>query len=1090
MGLDFRREAISFALEFPLGMPAIILGVIYVGLIAYAVWIRREDFQKLNRTTWLMFGAVLIAIFPAHAFLILHRAQLGVLPTTPVGVLPSAPAISLLGSTLVMAVAIWLGPGPGLVANLVAGLAWVRFYPLTFTDLLALSTWGFAVGICLHQSYKGELFDMLRRPIVCLPLTALVPVFLFSLSRLAVNLPAGGLQAVDYMVTIWIQDFPLWLLTGAGLGLIFQTVFFNPAWRPHLSSDKVSVYSRSLRARLMILTIPLVILSIILSVLAVTSRAINLARDQSLAEMQRNAANAAEGISHFHYTGLNLLSTFAENPALLDPAQRQQTLEVDRQVVAFFQELLLVDATHKIVEAVPLGVQDNHLTTEELLLVEQASEFAISQVTHLMPLPFDRYGLTIVQPVLAPGESTPSLFLLGRVQLNINPEVSRALDALQATRGSGAGFILDGRGLIIAHPDDKFVLRPWRANAEAPRYQVEVGVAYDDVDPAGERVLTYILDVIGTPYQVVMQLPFTVVLETATFIASPLLLVQLLVSAILLVALPFFTARIIQPLNSLAEAANRIARGNLRIPVTISGEDEVAQLGRAFEQMRLRLRARLNDLSLLLNIAQSVSATLDLDRGVQPILEGALEETEASVARFILLRSTDRPERVYSAGDDNEAFVELDRAFAKVLTRRHELLVIQDLSQAQGTAASAGSLCSVAIFPVRIQNNTVAVFWIGSTEVNAFDDARVNFLSTLASQAAVLVQNARLFQSAEGGRRRLAAILASTTDAILVTDSKSRILLTNPAARQLLALDEEASGQSVMSLSIPESLIEALSRSDDEQQPPTVEVPFEDGRTFYASIAPIAGSEGVTFGKVVVLRDVTHFKELDEMKSEFVATVSHDLRAPLTFIRGYATMLRMVGDLNDKQHDYLERILGGIDQMSALIGDLLNLRRIEAGVGIRQEECRLGLILVEAVDTMRARATTKGITLRLEPTEGSPTVAGDRTLLRQAISNLVDNAIKYTPSGGQVSVGLDMTDVEAVIRITDTGIGIAPEDQVRLFEKFYRIKRRETGNVQGTGLGLALVKSIVERHNGRVWVESSLNQGSTFYVALPLPEQA
>ena len=251
---------------------------------------------------------------------------------------------------------------------------------------------------------------------------------------------------------------------------------------------------------------------------------------------------------------------------------------------------------------------------------------------------------------------------------------------------------------------------------------------------------------------------------------------------------------------------------------------------------------------------------------------------------------------------------------------------------------------------------------------------------------------------------------------------------------------------------------------------------------------PEAERQGQVVGRVAVLRDVTHFKELDEMKSEFVATVSHDLRAPLTFIRGYTTMLTMVGDLNEKQHDYLDRILDGITQMSALIDDLLNLGRVEAGVGVRQEPCRLGLILVEAVDTMRARAVTKGITLRLRPAQGAPVIVGDRTLLRQAVGNLVDNALKYTPVGGAVNVGLEVNDPdhEAVIHITDTGIGIAPEDRLRLFEKFYRIKRRETGEIPGTGLGLALVKSIVTRHGGRVWVESELNVGSTFYVALPL----
>jgi signal transduction histidine kinase len=199
-------------------------------------------------------------------------------------------------------------------------------------------------------------------------------------------------------------------------------------------------------------------------------------------------------------------------------------------------------------------------------------------------------------------------------------------------------------------------------------------------------------------------------------------------------------------------------------------------------------------------------------------------------------------------------------------------------------------------------------------------------------------------------------------------------------------------------------------------------------------------------------------------------------------------MLSMVGELSDKQRDYIQKILEGIEQMNTLIGDLLNLRRVEAGVGIRQDPCRLGLILVEAVDAMRARASAKNISLQLLPAEGAPTVLGDRILLRQAVNNLVDNAIKYTPAGGEVLVSLDTLDQEVVIRIKDSGIGIAPGDQVRLFEKFYRIKRRETGNIKGTGLGLALVKSIVERHGGRVRVESTINEGSTFYIELPLPK--
>lgn len=1096
MGLDFWRAPGSFALEFLPELPSIILLIIYSGLIGWAFLRRLSDFRKMDKRAWVFLGLTILLSFPAQALLVLYRHQVRTLPVAPVGILPATPALSLMGLTLVATVAIGLGAGPGLLVNLVTGLAWAWFSPLTYTDLFAFAMWGPTVGVLLYQPYKGEVFDILRRPIVALPISTLLPLSLISLSRLITNLPPGGLQAIDYLITIWSNELPLWLMATIPLGIIFQLIFMNSKWRPVQRADVISIYSKSVRARLIILTIPVVLLSIILSVVAVTARAINLAREQSLDEMRRSAENAASSLVYFHFSGQNLIATFAQDPALLsaDPAQRTAALETARQVVPFFQELLLVDPQMTLTDAVPESAKETGLTTEETQALQRtASKIRFSSATRVAELPSGAYGTTLVEQIFADEEDLeqpPAGFLLGRVQLDMNPEMRRALVALQAAGGSGAGFILDENGLIIAHPDPTAVLRPWNVNQAAFQYAEDIGKgkAYEDVVAEGYRVLIYILGVEGTPYRIVMQLPFSTVLETAAQISSPLLFVQITVGILLLVAIPFFSTRIIQPLNTLAEAANHISRGNLDVPVTISGEDEVAQLGTAFEQMRVRLQARLNDLSLLLNIAQSVSATMDLERGVHPVLEGALEETGATVARFVLLGGG-RPQRVFASGTHDNTFAELDRAFATVLTRRRDPLVIQDLAQVKGAAPAAKRLQSVAIFPVRPHNSTVAVLWVGAHNKEAFDEARVNFLSTLASQAAVLVENARLFQAAEGGRRRLAAILASTTDAILVTDAESRLLLTNPAARNLLSLDESVHGRLLSSLPIPEALVHALTQSADGQQPPAVEVPLGDRRTFYASIAPIMGAEGIILGKVVVMRDITHFKELDEMKSEFVATVSHDLRAPLTFIRGYAMMLMMVGDLNDKQHDYLDRILEGIDQMSALIGDLLNLRRIEAGVGIRQEQCRMGLILVEAVDTMRARATSKGITLRLEPAEGAPTVVGDHTLLRQAVSNLVDNSIKYTPTGGQVSVGLGTTDQEAIIRISDTGIGIAPEDQVRLFEKFYRIKRRETGSIQGTGLGLALVKSIIERHGGRVWVESELNKGSTFYVALPLPDE-
>jgi signal transduction histidine kinase len=274
----------------------------------------------------------------------------------------------------------------------------------------------------------------------------------------------------------------------------------------------------------------------------------------------------------------------------------------------------------------------------------------------------------------------------------------------------------------------------------------------------------------------------------------------------------------------------------------------------------------------------------------------------------------------------------------------------------------------------------------------------------------------------------------------------------------------------------------------DDGVPLIGEVPLPDGRTLYGSASVIVSGDGQTLGRVAVLRDITYLKELDEMKSEFVATVSHDLRAPLTFMRGYTTMIPMVGEVSPKQKRYVEKIMIGIEQMTELIDDLLDLGRIEAGVGLMSEPCRLDDIIVSLVDSMRAQAKAQALTLRLDRTEDVTVVVGDAALLRRVISNLIDNAIKYTPEGGKITVGWQTRDDRVLISVADTGIGIAKTDQVRLFEKFSRIKRRETIKIKGSGLGLAIVKSIVERHHGRVWVESELGQGSTFYVELPLGE--
>jgi len=1093
MIFDLWRQPGAISLELPSEWPSVVvlslLGLLYL----LGLWARRRDFSEMRFWQWVLFLVSLGLIMVVYPALQVRPLRSWILPFAPGVVLPYVSVLSLPAFALVGAVAIWLGPGPALLANLLAGVAWSRFAVLTPVDLLAFCSWGLVIGAALRQPYRGRLFDLFRCPLVAAILAALVTVHALWLTRLAVAWPFELWLTADSLVALWNSEMPVWFALSGVVGIGAQVLFLVPRWRPRLRSEVLSIYSRSLGTQILLISLPLVVLSTALSVFAVMQRALQIAIQQSIAEMHRNAVTAGEGMAYFQYTGQHLLSTFAQEPMLLDPQQRTYALMKDREIVPFFQELLVVSPQLEVLDAVPVGVAAGILTSEEEVALERVQRAArFSDIARMSQLPSGAYVVTFVEQVFALGAATdadPAAYLLGRVELNITPEVQRALSALQSSRGNGTGFVTDRDGLVIAHPDLQSVQRPWAISEDAIHYPLDQagGSAYRDVSPDGAWIVVYVLDVPGTSYRMVQSLPYSAVLATASAISRPLLIVQIAAGALFLVAIPLVTTRVVRRLNRLAEGARQISSGNLSVPMDFKGEDEIAQLGNAFDQMRIRLQARLRDLSLLLSTAQQVSAALDLEHGVAPILDAVLEETGAKAARLVLLaEGAAGPRRVFAAGVQEPGLDELDRAFVSVVSRRPEPVTINDLHQTSRTT-SRSVLRSVAVVPVNVGHRLVAMLWVGDGQVAAFDEARIGFLSTLATQAAVLLENVRLFQAAEGGRRRLQAILASTGDAILVVDSNRNLLLMNPAAQQVLGLAQSMEGEAIERLPLPDELLHALMRLDDAESLPAVEVPVEDGRTFYASVAPVAGEGEIRLGSVAVLRDVTHFKELDEMKSDFVSTVSHDLRAPLTYIRGYATMLMMVGDLNSKQQDYVQRMLEGIEQMSSLITDLLNLRRIEAGVGVRQEPFLLGLALLETVDTMRSRAGSKGIALRLLPSQGSPVVVGDSTLLRQAMGNLIDNAIKYTPSGGMVTVSLEVADAEALIRVSDTGIGIAPEDQVRLFEKFHRVKRRETGSVRGTGLGLALVKSIVDRHKGHVWVESILNQGSTFTISLPLP---
>jgi signal transduction histidine kinase len=364
-------------------------------------------------------------------------------------------------------------------------------------------------------------------------------------------------------------------------------------------------------------------------------------------------------------------------------------------------------------------------------------------------------------------------------------------------------------------------------------------------------------------------------------------------------------------------------------------------------------------------------------------------------------------------------------------------------------------------------------------------------MTTLAGQAALAVANAHLFLSVEASRRQLKAILNSTPDPVLVTDHRNRLLLANRAASIAMGQPQTESdsgvGRKTEQVVKFRPLLALLESTTAENQ--STEIVLADKRTYLATASAVV-VEGRQIGRVCIMRDVTHFKELDTMKSEFVATVSHDLRSPLTLMRGYATMLEMVGELNEQQQGYVKKIISGVENMSRLVNNLLDLGRIDLGVGLQVDHVTVLDIIERVTSALQLQANQKHIQLSVELSKDMPNaVEADQALLHQAVYNLVENALKYTPDNGRVTVRTSSTKSGFLIfSVEDSGIGIPADDLPRLFEKFYRGKQREARAQHGSGLGLAIVHSIAESHGGRVWVDSEVGKGSTFHLQIPLSQ--
>jgi len=474
--------------------------------------------------------------------------------------------------------------------------------------------------------------------------------------------------------------------------------------------------------------------------------------------------------------------------------------------------------------------------------------------------------------------------------------------------------------------------------------------------------------------------------------------------------------------------------------------------------------------------------------------------------RLVLARESGNPEQAeaasYAVGEGTVGWVAQHRFHHAVQRLEQGSHVAEEL--ARSVRFPVGS----AVYaPLQVRGEVIgAVEVVRGVGEPPFQDGHLAVLTALASEVAVALDNMKLCEQLSGRveianrqlvaayselrqeRDRVAAIVSNMADGVLLTDAGGRILFINPAAAQMFGLDPRgAEGRPAREVLPYPALMAQLGDAPTESQTALPTIRVEEPRHLVLSprTVRLLDERGQRTGAITVVSDVTLLQELSEMKTEFVSVVSHELRTPLTSIMGFAETLMVSGDRPAAERD---EFLGIIQQESnrllVMINDLLDVSRMEAGRPLALTYSLVDLREVIAHVVRFQQVVTSRHQFHLALPDSGLQVEADRDKVVQILTNLISNAIKYSPKGGEIRIGGADRGDEVVVDISDQGVGMSSEELGRLFQRYQRVDRDAIKGIRGTGLGLYLVRGLVEAHGGRIWAESSPGEGSVFHFTL------
>lgn len=516
------------------------------------------------------------------------------------------------------------------------------------------------------------------------------------------------------------------------------------------------------------------------------------------------------------------------------------------------------------------------------------------------------------------------------------------------------------------------------------------------------------------------------------------------------------------------------------------------------------IQLRVEHIAAINRVAAKVGVSLSLDDTLNSALYEVCNVTDAEASGISLINDS-RTEVVLRAQlgwEHNYTSppmrIPIDRGMSGQVIQNDTVVVNNDLTGEEDFAVASFSdeeFRSIAMAPMHARGEIIGILSVMSYDPDEFDNVFAVVLQAIADNVAVAVHNAVLYEKHVENEKQLGTILNSTADGIIATDNHGNISLVNHAAEKMLGIDTiHLIGQTLRTAPLTRRIQDPLLLTmlpDAENR--TFQVTLESERVLSFIVSQISFERQVNQnadndGWVIVLQDVTHIREAELARAKFIQAAAHDMRNPLSVTQSSIHLLDKMLETKDEDiREIINMAYSGIDRLQRLIDDLLQIEKIESGYGFNLRETDIRELIREVTLSNQTLMNDKSINLTSNVAEDVPRIVFvDRDWMQRAIHNFLDNARKYIAIGDSVEVRVYLKNKQLHIEVGDTGPGIPQSAQVRLFDRFYRVKDNEA--VKGSGLGLAITKSVAEAHDGHVYVKSEVGEGSIFGISIPMKD--